>query len=84
MAEMTRGRSGGAGTVIGMASAVDVLESKQIPPHGLIVPPKPWRDCTHIRVDHRLAALPNHPGMIDAKPLYEHPTCIGIKNHSEL
>jgi hypothetical protein len=67
-----------------MASPVDVLESKQVPPRGLIVPPKPRSDRMHIRVDHRLAPLSNHPGMICAKALDEHPACIGIKDHSEL
>ena len=67
-----------------MASVIDVLEGKQIPPRGLIVPLKPRRNRVHVGVDHRLAALPYHPGMIDAKPLDEHPACIGIKNHSEL
>ena len=67
-----------------MARAFDVLESQQIPPRSLIVPPKPRRDRVHIRVDHRLTALPNHPGMICAKALDEHSACIGIKHHSEL
>src|SRR6266702_6086791 len=67
-----------------MASAVDVLESKQIPPCSLIVPPKPRRDRVHIRVDHRLAPLPNHPGMICAKALDEYRAHAGIQGHGEL
>ena len=67
-----------------MASAVDVLEGQQIPACGLLVPLKPRRDRMHVRVDHRLAALPNHPGMIGAEALDEYPARAGIQDHGEL
>jgi hypothetical protein len=70
--------------VVRVPDAVDVLEGQHVPARGLIVPQQPRRDRVHVWVDHRLAALPDHPGMIDAKPLNEHPACVGIQNYSEL
>ena len=63
------------------AEPSELSESARSAPQALL-PLKPWRDRVHVWVDHRLTALPYHPGMIDAKPLNEHPACVGIKNYS--
>jgi hypothetical protein len=53
-------------------------------PAALIVPQQPRGNRPHKGIDHRLAPLPNHPGVIHAQALDEHRARVGVQDHGEL
>jgi len=53
-------------------------------PAALILPQQPRGNRPHKGIDHRLAPLPNNPGVIHAQALDEHRARVGVQDHGEL